>query len=320
MKVEKLFSVSAPILLCGETGTGKSRLARLIHSESPWAQRKFLAVQLSSLSENLIESELFGHCKGSFTGAINDKKGYCESVENGTLFLDEIGELSLDAQKKLLFLLEEKRFTPLGSCQDKPFRGRIIAATNKNLEQMVEQGKFREDLFFRLRVFTYTLPALRDQQEIILKLADTFLTDFCKAQNKPVAIIDNEAKKLLENYEWPGNIRELKNAMEFCSYCSLNTITINDFPSWVRKTSQNISSENNLKLGQLPLDYHQALESFEKSYFHYIARHFQGKINHTSRELNMSKSTLIAKFRKYGVNIWQIRAELRDKELQLKVA
>lgn len=320
MKVEKLFNVSAPILLCGETGTGKSRLAQLIHHESPWSQRKFLTIHLSSLNESLIESELFGHSKGAFTGAIENKKGYCELVENGTLFLDEIGELSLEAQKKLLYLLEEKRFAPLGSGQDKFFRGRIVAATNKNLEQMVNDGKFREDLYFRLRVFTYTLPPLRSQIEKITELAQSFLAKFCEAQNKNILTLTPETQNYLLKYKWPGNIRELKNAMEFCSYSSNPMISIDDLPLWLNTNSNLFLNEKNFNLDQLPLDYHLAVESFEKSYFHYIACHFQGKINKTSRELNISKSTLLAKYRKYGVNIWQIRAELRHKELQLRVA
>lgn len=317
MQEKKLFAVSAPILLCGETGTGKSRLAKLIHEESPWAHKKFLTVHLSSLSESLLESELFGHVRGSFTGALADKKGYCETVEDGTLFLDEIGELSLEAQKKLLYLLEEKRFAPLGSCQSKVFRGRIIAATNKDLRLLVSQGKFREDLFFRLRVFTHTLSPLREEKALILKLAEKFLREFSKSQGKTLSLNEKSSDSLL-SYSWPGNIRELKNAMEYASYSIGPEISLSDLPSWLIEASQSerevISSE------QYPLDYHAALESFEKSYFHYVAHHFQGKINHTARELNMSKSTLISKFRKYGVNIWQIRAGLKEKEFELRVA
>ncbi len=313
MNEQRLFSVSAPILLCGETGTGKSRLAQLIHRESPWAHKKFLTVHLSSLSESLIESELFGHSKGSFTGAIQDKKGYCESVEDGTLFLDEIGELSLEAQKKLLYLLEEKRFTPLGSCHPKNFRGRVIAATNKDLKNMVTQGKFREDLYFRLRVFTYTLPPLRQDKELIKKLAKKFLDEFSQGEK----FLNSAVLNKLQNYPWPGNIRELKNAIEFSSYCPQSEIREKDLPPWLEENNHEEKGANEITLETFPLDYHQALEEFEKSYFHYIARRFQGKINHTARELNMSKSTLIAKFRKYGVNIWHIRAELKDEELRV---
>ena len=313
MNEQRLYSVSAPILLCGETGTGKSRLARLIHSESPWASKKFLTVHLSSLNESLIESELFGHSKGAFTGAISDKKGYCESVEDGTLFLDEIGELSLEAQKKLLYLLEEKRFTPLGTCHSKVFRGRIIAATNKNLKDMVSQGKFREDLYFRLRVFTYTLPPLRKDKELIKKLAKKFLNEFSQGEK----YLTNAVLEKLQEYSWPGNVRELKNAIEFASYTKKSEIGEEDLPSWLEENLEENQKANEFPLAIFPLDYHQALEEFEKSYFHYIARHFQGKINHTARELNMSKSTLIAKFRKYGVNIWHIRAELKDQELRV---
>lgn len=313
MNEQRLFSVSAPILLCGETGTGKSRLAHYIHSESPWKTKKFLTVHLSSLSENLIESELFGHLKGSFTGAISDKKGYCESVEDGTLFLDEIGELSLEAQKKLLYLLEEKRFTPLGSCLNRPFRGRIIAATNRDLKKLVNDGRFRADLYFRLRVFTYTLPPLKSDPEQIKKLAIKFLDEFSGSTKS----ISNNALEKLLRYDWPGNVRELKNAIEFASYANTNVLEVRDFPDWLEENVDHNCSTLPLFIDTFPLDYHLAIEKFEKSYFHYVAHHFRGKINHSARELNMSKSTLIAKFRKYGINIWQIRAKQKEEELRV---
>lgn len=171
----KYLNIKAPLLITGETGTGKSYLARELFNQSSICKEKFLTVHLASLKEDLIESELFGHKKGAFTGALENKAGYLFEVGTGTLFLDEIGELSLEAQKKLLYLMEEKKFTPVGSNSALDFRGRIIMATNQDLKQLVSERRFREDLFYRISTFHLQLKTLRDDPEVMLKTIQNIL-------------------------------------------------------------------------------------------------------------------------------------------------
>ena len=185
-KLQKLINISSPLLITGETGTGKSVLAKKIFSEAKIHREKFLTVHLASLKEDLIESELFGYKKGAFTGALECKNGYLKDVGNGTLFLDEIAELSLDAQKKLLYVLEEKKFTPLGSTSAIDFRGRIIMATNRNLEQMVKEGLFREDLYYRITVFKLELSKLTHDEACF---ADSAHFIFKELKNKYITIV-----------------------------------------------------------------------------------------------------------------------------------
>jgi NtrC-family two-component system response regulator AlgB len=202
------------ILLRGESGTGKSVLARMIHNLSPRAQGPFVVVNCPTLSEELLASELFGHAKGAFTGAVRDQPGRVEAAEGGTLFLDEIGEISPSLQAKLLRFLEEKEFERMGENRTRRANVRMIAATNRNLEDHVAKGLFREDLLYRLNVIDLRLPPLRERPEDILRLAQRFLAFFAKAARRRPPSLSPAAKGKLLAYGWPGNIRELRNAIE----------------------------------------------------------------------------------------------------------
>jgi NtrC-family two-component system response regulator AlgB len=204
----------ATILLCGESGTGKGVLARLIHFRSPRAAQPFVVVNCPTLSEELLASELFGHAKGSFTGAVRDQAGRVEAAEGGTIFLDEIGEISLSLQAKLLRFLQEKQFERLGETRTRRADVRVIAATNRNLETDVKAGRFREDLLYRLNVLEIHVPPLRERPEDILPLARRFLAFFARALRRPVPELSPAAEQALLKYSWPGNVRELANAIE----------------------------------------------------------------------------------------------------------
>jgi two-component system, NtrC family, response regulator AlgB len=204
----------APILLRGETGTGKSVLAHSIHSMSPRSLRPFIAVNCPTLSEELLASELFGHARGAFTGAVRDQAGRVEAAEGGTLFLDEIGEVSIALQAKLLRFLQDKTFERLGETFVRQADVRIVAATNRDLEADVKEGRFREDLFFRLNVIEVRVPALRERIEDIPFLARSFLAFFARSTGRPVPDLTHEAQTALVAYPWPGNVRELRNAIE----------------------------------------------------------------------------------------------------------
>ena len=202
------------LLLSGETGTGKEVLAKTIHMAGSRAQFPFVVFNCAAINENLIESELFGHRKGSFTSAHADKKGLCETVENGTLFIDEIGELSMGVQKKLLRLLQENEFESVGSTRVQKFHGRLIAATNRNLKEMVKRNEFREDLFYRLNVFPIALKPLRERLEDLTDLAHEFLNRFVRKYKKEITGFSAATMDLMMNYNWPGNIRELQHFIE----------------------------------------------------------------------------------------------------------
>jgi len=202
------------VLLQGETGTGKELVARAIHKLSPRKNGPYVVVNCAAIPENLLESELFGHRKGAFTGALKDKKGRIEIADGGTLFLDEIGSLSLPLQAKLLRFLETKEIQPLGSEDTFRVDVRVIAATNQDLRKRVEEGNFREDLFYRLNVFPIYIPPLRERKEDIPLLANYFLKLYSKKMNKKIEKIDDGAMELLLKYSWPGNVRELRNIIE----------------------------------------------------------------------------------------------------------
>ena len=212
--IETIAPTTSTVLLSGESGTGKELVARAIHFNSPRKDRPFVAVNCGALPETLLESELFGHMKGSFTGADSNRKGLVEIADKGTIFLDEIGEMSPMMQVKLLRVLQERKFRRVGGSEEIDADIRVIAATNRDLTQMVEEGKFREDLFYRINVIPVHLPPLREREGDITLLAEHFVARFSQAMGKSVRAIADDARDLLEAHPWPGNIRELENAME----------------------------------------------------------------------------------------------------------
>jgi two-component system nitrogen regulation response regulator NtrX len=202
------------VLVYGESGTGKELVARAIHATSPRAPQPFVEVSCAAIPEDLIESELFGHRKGSFAGAQEDKAGKFEKADGGTLFLDEVGDMSLKTQAKVLRVLDEQRVEPVGAGESRQVNVRVIAATNKNLQEEIERGNFREDLFYRLNVIPFHVPPLRERVEDIPLLADHFLKEYTTAYGRKPKELTPEARRLLEEYHWPGNVRELRNLME----------------------------------------------------------------------------------------------------------
>lgn len=213
-QITQVAAASTTVLIRGESGTGKELIAHAIHYNSPRAKQPFIKVSCAALPETLIESELFGHEKGAFTGAQGLKKGRFELANGGTLFLDEIGDLSLTTQIKLLRVLQEREFERLGGTSTLKINVRLVAATNRNLEQAISEGAFREDLYYRLNVFSLFVPPLRERKDDILLLAEHFLDTYARAHGKPIKRIATSAIDMLAAYHWPGNVRELENAME----------------------------------------------------------------------------------------------------------
>lgn len=212
--IQKVAKTKTNVLIIGESGTGKELFARLIHESGPMASKPFIPVNCGAIPENLIESEMFGHKKGSFTGAVSDKMGLFEAANGGTLFLDEVGELPLPMQVKLLRAIQDRTIRRVGGVEDAKIDVRIIAATNRDLEAAVAKGAFREDLYYRLNVILIKTPPLRDREGDVEILIDYFLDRFLKKQGKPGKSFDPETLRLLKAYSWPGNIRELENTVE----------------------------------------------------------------------------------------------------------
>lgn len=298
IKKEKLPKIEDTILLTGETGVGKTSLAKWIHKSSSKANYQFIQLNVASLSEELFESELFGHKKGSFTGANGDKIGFCEKVGRGVLFLDEIGELSLKLQKKLLTLVDEKIYYPVGSTEKKIFRGQIIFATHRNLNEMVMKGSFREDLYFRICTFSYNIKPLRDEKKIKEIVYSTIKDEQFK-QNKFVELTRG-VKNFFENYHFPGNYRELNQIVKYLIFSAEREALTSDLPLWI--TSQNIEKPSSD-------DYYDALEIFEKRFLVDKLKKYQGMINKTASKINISKVTLISKIKKYDINVIKLKME-----------
>ncbi|MCL6495393.1 MAG: sigma-54 dependent transcriptional regulator [Ignavibacterium sp.] len=229
--IQAVAETDSTVLISGNSGTGKELVARAIHYRSKRKNKPFIAVNCGAISENLIESELFGHKKGAFTGAISDKEGFIKAADGGTLFLDEISEMPPQLQVKLLRAIQEKEYTPVGTTQSLPVNVRFVATTNRNLEEEVKAGRFREDLYYRLNVVEIHLPSLKEREEDIPLLADHFLNKYRKELNKNIKGIDNDAMRALLAHEWRGEVRELENVIERAViFCKGDYISVDDLP------------------------------------------------------------------------------------------
>jgi len=263
--ISKIAGLSSTVLILGESGTGKEIVARAIHALSPRKDKPFVAVNCGAIPANLLETELFGHKKGSFTGAVEDKTGMFEVAQGGTIMLDEIGDMEPSTQVKLLRVIEERVIRRLGSTEAIPVDARVISATNRDLEVQIEQGLFREDLYYRLNVIPVRLPPLRERREDIPALAHHFLRRCSGELGKEVGNIGPQAMELMEKYEWPGNVRELQNVIERAvALCSGTVIEPNDIPEKVRNFIAG-PADNVVELAPEGVDLEEQTERIERS-------------------------------------------------------
>jgi DNA-binding NtrC family response regulator len=291
---KKVATANTTVLLLGETGTGKEVFAQAIHQGSKRNDQPFIAVNCSSFSKELLESEIFGHKAGAFTGAIKEKKGLIEEANHGTLFLDEIGEMPMDLQTKLLRVLETNEFIKVGDSKPSNVDVRIIAATNRDLKQDVEHGKFREDLFYRLNVFTISLPPLRERKKDIPVLADHFLNLFADKTNKRINSIQPEVLKQLQAHDWKGNIRELKNTIERAVILEdSDQLTLSSLPFEL----QNIETNPHDNLSAFNLS------TVEKLHIQKILHHTKGNKTKAAELLGIGLTTLYRKMEEYQITI-----------------
>ncbi|KUJ96467.1 MAG: Sigma54 specific transcriptional regulator, Fis family [Desulfonauticus sp. 38_4375] len=307
--LEKVAPTDTTVLVTGESGTGKELLVRALHKNSPRHKGPFVPVNCGAIPKELLESELFGHEKGAFTHAIRSRPGCFELANGGTIFLDEIGELDLSLQVKILRVIQEKEFERVGGTQTKKVDVRIVAATNRNLEEEVKKGNFREDLFYRLNVIPIELPPLRERGEDILLLANFFLEKFCTLKNRPPLSFSPEVKELLLNYSWPGNVRELENFMERISIlCENERVEIEDLPEKILK-EQGLNQPKPQKteaftfpslqdMLQLKMDLKTFLETIENKLITEALEESKGVKNKAANILGIKRTTLIEKIKK----------------------
>lgn len=298
--LDKIKSSESTVLIQGENGTGKELIARAIHYNSPRKDAQFVTVNCSAFNENLLDSELFGHVKGSFTGAVKDKKGLFEAAHQGTLFLDEIGDMPLSMQVKLLRVLQEGTLTPVGSTELRKVDVRVLAATNKDLKEMVEDGSFREDLYYRINVINLGVPPLRDRKEDIPILIDHFLSRGCKEKNLP---LKNFAKRTMEkifDYNWPGNIRELENEVERLIVLSGEdkVIPVELLSQRIRDQGDSIKIQGARVAGKLK----DSLEELEKTMIKEGLKRTNWNKSRLAKELGISRAGLIMKVEKYNLD------------------
>lgn len=289
--IEKVSQHTYPVLILGESGTGKELVARSIHFNGPRKQKPFVPVDCSSLVPTLIESELFGYVKGAFTGATHTKMGLLEAAQEGTLFLDEVGDMPVDLQAKLLRALQEREVKPVGSTDRISINVRVIAATNRDLEIAIREGRFRQDLYFRLNVVQIKLPPLRDRKTDIPLLVNSFLEKFCDPQ-RPLRTISEDAMRRLMAYDWPGNVRELENAVERAVALGSGPILhVGDLPS----NLQYASAEHSLEPEEL-----LSLEELERRAIGRALRETSGDKLAAARLLGIGKTTLYRKLKQYN--------------------
>jgi transcriptional regulator with GAF, ATPase, and Fis domain len=308
--VRQVAATDCSILITGETGTGKELFARAVHRASPRRNRPLIPVNCAAIPESLLETELFGHIKGAFTGATNARVGRFMSAHEGTIFLDEIGDLPLSAQAKLLRVLEERMVSPVGSDSDVPVDVRIIAATHRNLAEMVEQGKFRADLYFRLAVMPVHLPALRERPDDILTIAQLFVQRAKQKLGRNIEGLDSSARTALTGYHWPGNVRELSHVIERTVLLARKPVLSQaDIPVPNTRTRFARAAEESgpmtvpagiKELGDSSLDLRSALESLERQLIDRALQRAGGNRTEAAALLGLNRTTLVEKLRKYA--------------------
>ncbi len=298
--LDKIKGSESTVLIQGENGTGKELIAKALHYNSSRKDNSFVTVNCSAFNENLLDSELFGHVKGSFTGAIKDKKGLFEGADNGTLFLDEIGDMSSTMQVKLLRILQEGTFIPVGSTEAKKVDVRVLAATNRDLKEMTETGAFREDLYYRINVINITVPTLRDRKEDIPLLLEYFMERGCKEKSSPLKQLAKRAMEKIYDYPWPGNIRELQNEIERLIVLAGDETKISAellsprIKDWGEKAKvQGVRIQGKLK---------DALEELEKTMIKEGLRRTNWNKSRLAKELGISRAGLIMKVEKYDLD------------------
>ena len=291
-QARKVAATDVSVLINGETGTGKEVFAQAIHSASGRRGEAFLALNCSAFSRELLESELFGYKAGAFTGAVKDKKGLLEEANHGTLFLDEIGEMALELQSKLLRVLETGEFVKVGDTKTTHVDVRILSATNRNLKEEIANGRFREDLYFRLSVFRILLPPLRQRRDDILLLAQHFIGLYARQIGRTAPSLSTDAKNIFLAYPWPGNVREMMNAIEHALIVCEDEITRHDLPIDMLTGDTSTAADDSFDL-----------KSVERNHIIKVLHHTHGNKTETARLLKIGLTTLYRKIEEYGINI-----------------
>ena len=291
-QARKVAATDVSVLINGETGTGKEVFARAIHSASGRRGEAFLALNCSAFSRELLESELFGYKAGAFTGAVKDKKGLLEEANHGTLFLDEIGEMALELQSKLLRVLETGEFVKVGDTKTTHVDVRILSATNRNLKEEIANGRFREDLYFRLSVFRILLPPLRQRRDDILLLAQHFIGLYARQIGRTAPSLSTEAKNIFLAYPWPGNVREMMNAIEHALIVCEDEITRHDLPIDMLTGDTSTAADDSFDL-----------KSVERNHIIKVLHHTHGNKTETARMLKIGLTTLYRKIEEYGITV-----------------
>ncbi|MDH3870283.1 MAG: sigma-54 dependent transcriptional regulator, partial [Desulfuromonadales bacterium] len=301
-RMEKMLHTDSTVLILGESGTGKELVARAIHFNGTRREKPFIDINCGAIPADLLESELFGHVRGSFTGAIADKPGKFEVANKGTIFLDEIGTMPLHLQMKLLRVLQEQEVERVGSSLKVSLDVRVISATNSDLEERVKSGEFREDLYYRLNVIPILLPPLRDRREDIPLLAKHFLKKICIDMNRPQLELTTEAVRALENYGWPGNVREMENVIERAiALTDSDVIGQNDLPSRISGT---VEGKGNLPILHIPeegLDLAETLEKVERTLIKQAMEKSRNIKARAAALLNLNRTTLVEKIKRYDM-------------------
>lgn len=300
--VARVAPTKSTVLILGESGTGKELIARALHQHSPRARYPFVAVDCGVLTETLLESELFGHVRGAFTGAVTEKKGVFEEAQAGTCFLDEIGDITPNMQAKLLRVLQEHEIRRVGGKEWIKVDARVVAATNQNLTELVGKRAFRRDLYYRLNVITILLPPLRERAEDIPALAHCFLRRYSREHGKDVTAIADEAMALLHSYSWPGNIRELENTIERAvALARQSTLTPEELPANVREGvapewSHDLSQEEHSFFADSP-----TLDEVDKRYVQYVLSRTQGNVSHAAKILDIDRRSLYRMLERFKI-------------------
>ena len=294
--IQRVAHTGASVLITGESGTGKELIAEAVHLNSTRRQQPFVKVNLGGISQSLFESEMFGHKKGAFTDAVSDRKGRFELADKGTIFLDEIGELDLSCQVKLLRVLQEQTFEPLGESRPRKVDVRVVCATNANLEEMVREHTFREDLFYRINLITVHLPALRERREDIPLLVRHFMECCCRNNKLPETRVSDDALEYLSRLPYPGNIRELKNLVErTVLVCGKDLLTAADFKSQYHPSQTETATISNTQ--------GLTLEELEKQTIIQTLEKYDNNLSQVAHALGISRAALYRRLEKYGINV-----------------